>query len=518
MTVSAILFFFLFLSLSIFVHELGHLFVALWRKKYVDKFAVGFGPILWSKNIRGIEYSFRLFPLGGFVSIPQLDIFDGDKDKKDSLGNTLRPPTALDRILIAIAGPIMNVLFAFLLATIISIHGKEVEPSAHHLKVHNIPLDSPSYKAGLRKDDIITKVNGEQFSSKKDFAEKIILHESPVVQFEYLRNDNMFVTEKFSLESNSLLHGIPFYKFSALAIYDDLLVKISKIIPNSPAEAAGLLKNDIIMSINDKKVDNFSEVTMILNGDLPPYNIKVMRGNEIKSFLLKSPRITKSSFLGVLLDNTFKVQKIDNSGMKNLKVNDRILKINGVELQSSKDIKKIKIPYQSTIPVTIIREGIIEELNLPVVLKERRTIGIVFFATETKYPSAWSQVARATSITFSSIYSLFNPESPIGIEHMSSIVGIGKIVYEQVSTQGIIAGLSIMILINIGLALFNLLPIPILDGGHIVLGVIQMVLGRSLPASIIRPIMVLFYFALLGLMFYTITNDIFRWNFDVFYL
>ena len=518
LTVSAIFFFLLFLSLSIFIHELGHLLVALWRKKYVDKFSVGFGPILWSKKICDIEYSLRLFPLGGFVSIPQLDIFDGDEKKKDNLGNTLSSPTAWDRILIAIAGPIMNILFAFVLALIVSISGKEMEPNSHHLKIESIPKDSSSYKAGLRKGDIITKFNGEQFRSKKDFSEKVILNQSSTVQFEYLRNDNMLSTEKFKLESNPLLHGILFYKFSVFAIYDNLLVKISKVIPNSSAESIGLLKDDVILSINDEKIDSFLEVSMIFNKTPSPHKIKIMRGKEIKEFVSNTLKSYKSSSLGILLNNNFEIQMINNEAIKNLKINDQILKIDNKELRNPEDIKNLKIPYQSTILVTFMREGIVKESKVPIILKENKKIGIIFFMTETKYPSAWSQVIRAIDITFSSIYSLFNPQSSIGIEHMSSIIGIGKVVYQQVSTQGIVAGLSIMILINVGLALFNLLPIPILDGGHISLGVIQLIFRRSVPAKFIRPIMMLFYVALLALMFYTITNDILRWNFDIYYL
>ncbi|MCZ7637518.1 MAG: site-2 protease family protein [Verrucomicrobia bacterium] len=57
---------------SIFVHELGHFVVALWRRMRVEAFAIGFGPRIWSRVRDGIEYSVRWIPAGGFVRLPQM--------------------------------------------------------------------------------------------------------------------------------------------------------------------------------------------------------------------------------------------------------------------------------------------------------------------------------------------------------------------------------------------------------------------------------------------------------------
>src|SRR3954465_3355492 len=100
---------------AVFVHEFGHYWVARRRGLKVEAFAIGFGPKLFSWRKHGIDYSWRLIPAGGFVRIPQMvtsEALEGKHQTSEPLG----PAAPLSKILVAFAGPFMNLVFAFAIA------------------------------------------------------------------------------------------------------------------------------------------------------------------------------------------------------------------------------------------------------------------------------------------------------------------------------------------------------------------------------------------------------------------
>ncbi|SVD04913.1 uncharacterized protein METZ01_LOCUS357767, partial [marine metagenome] len=131
---------FLLFGAAIFVHEFGHFWVALRRGLVVEEFAIGFGPIIWSKEKDGILYTIRCIPAGGFVKLPQMltseaiegkpDPHEGDTEKEagdeDSNVAPVEPlpqVSPLSKILVAFAGPLMNVVFAIVIAVFLWVVG-----------------------------------------------------------------------------------------------------------------------------------------------------------------------------------------------------------------------------------------------------------------------------------------------------------------------------------------------------------------------------------------------------------
>ena len=105
---------------SIFLHELGHFWVARKLGMKVEEFAIGFGPKIYSRTREGIEYSLRWIPAGGFVKLPQMitaEALEGHADEQ------IPPAPPLHKILVAVAGPFMNVVFAFAIALIGCFYG-----------------------------------------------------------------------------------------------------------------------------------------------------------------------------------------------------------------------------------------------------------------------------------------------------------------------------------------------------------------------------------------------------------
>ena len=110
-----IIFIVFFFGFCVFIHEFGHLLVAAWRGLHIEKFSVGMGPRLWGFKYKGIDFIISALPFGGYVSLPQLDPTDAPKS---SAGQPLPHASPSARALTALAGPLFNVLFGFLLATI----------------------------------------------------------------------------------------------------------------------------------------------------------------------------------------------------------------------------------------------------------------------------------------------------------------------------------------------------------------------------------------------------------------
>src|SRR6266403_1666016 len=92
-------------NLMIVVHELGHFLAARWRGLYVEKFGVWFGKPLWKKTINGVQYSLGSLPFGGFVALPQLAPMDIIEGKADLDRAKLPKISALDKIIVGVAGP-----------------------------------------------------------------------------------------------------------------------------------------------------------------------------------------------------------------------------------------------------------------------------------------------------------------------------------------------------------------------------------------------------------------------------
>src|SRR4051812_48315062 len=158
-------------NLLIIVHELGHFLAARWRGLFIEGFGVWFGKLLWKKTINGVQYSLGCIPFGGFVKLPQLapmDIIEGSADVDRA---QLPPIGALDKIIVAFAGPLFSLLLALFFACIVWLVGHPVNESDTTTVIGYTQADSPAAKAGLMAGDRILEVDGKKvtrFSGMND--------------------------------------------------------------------------------------------------------------------------------------------------------------------------------------------------------------------------------------------------------------------------------------------------------------------------------------------------------------
>ena len=182
------------LGILIFVHELGHFLLAKMLGVSVEKFSLGFGPKIFGVKIGETEYLLSAFPLGGYVKMfgESGYIEGGDTPLPPAEGEAPAPPGVeavaeprelteeeksrsfshkppLSRIAIVLAGPVFNLLFAWLIFVLLCMLGVPTVTT----KVGEVLKDKPAIKAGIMKDDVITSINGRQISQWEEIATMI---------------------------------------------------------------------------------------------------------------------------------------------------------------------------------------------------------------------------------------------------------------------------------------------------------------------------------------------------------
>src|SRR5437764_7040416 len=150
----------LLFNLLIFVHELGHFLAARWRGLKVDRFAIWFGKPIWKTKINGVEYALGTIPAGGYVSLPQMATMEAIEGKGESAGKPLPQISALDKIIVAFAGPLFSFLLALAFAVVVMVVGRPVSEAETTTTIGYVEKDSPADKAGLRPGDRILEVDG----------------------------------------------------------------------------------------------------------------------------------------------------------------------------------------------------------------------------------------------------------------------------------------------------------------------------------------------------------------------
>lgn len=161
-------------SLAIFIHELGHFLVAVKLGLRVEAFSLGFGPALWKKKWRGVEYRLSSIPLGGYVSIPDVDP-EGTKalegGETDESVPRVRIP-AWKELLVAVAGPMMNVVLAVAIAVVLSLV-PGVKFGVLPAEIGNVIEGGAADVGGLKPGDVVKKVGAREVHTWTDMQTEV---------------------------------------------------------------------------------------------------------------------------------------------------------------------------------------------------------------------------------------------------------------------------------------------------------------------------------------------------------
>ncbi|HEY1122464.1 MAG TPA: RIP metalloprotease RseP [Haloferula sp.] len=439
----------LIFNLIIFVHELGHFWAAKWRGLKIDRFQIWFGKPIWSTTINGVQYGLGWIPAGGFVALPQMApmeaIEGGNLDREP-----LAPIKPIDKIIVAFAGPLFSFLLALCAALIVTVWGKPADTIPTTV-VGSVMPDGPAAKAGIQRGDKILKVNDNPVDVWAGTLDSVFMRvatsEGEKIEFTIDRPGvgEMKVGSEFEIAPSKWWQRRSTRNVGMLPIGRRVVIAGFSG-ENAPAEKAGLKEGDEVISVNGVPAQSTVQITsMIREGGEKPVEFAIKRGSETKQFTI-TPRVP-------------------------------------VEFPSDE--------------------------------KPRPMIGVGFdddVAEDTAivHPSALHQMADSVRTMWVTITSVISPRSSIGIDQLSGPVGIIKIKFLMLLMdhpwQRIIA---FMVLLNINLAILNMMPLPVLDGGHITLAVLEQLKGRPVRAKVLEFVQIGFAMLLFSLMLYVTSKDLF---------
>src|SRR2546423_11172876 len=433
-----VLAFILILGAAVVIHEFGHFIVAKLFKIRVETFSVGFGPRLFGKRWGQTDYRVSAIPLGGYVKL------GGDESNAPLEGAgaqdipaeemfNLRP--RWQRVLVALAGPIMNVLTALAIPFAGAfVYGVPATPAP---VVYDIQHGGAAEAAGLKQGDRIVSFNGTENPTWDVITGDALLSPGrslPLVVNRNGSNISLTITPTPRVENGDTAGSLDF-----VPDYGGLPVVIADVAQDSPAAEAGLKEDDRFISIGGENVRSSAQVTeYIRSHDAEKIPITVERAGQITQITTNERRINGK--LGIAVTEQFPLYPA------------------GVGSAA-------KYAYDS---------------NLQILRLTGKALGQVFTGP------------RSVRNTLS---------GPIGI-YQATQKSIEKLGWDGVF--GMLGFLSL----NLGI--FNLLPIPVLDGGAIFLLLIEGLLaliGLSISAAVRDRIQQVGFVMVLLLMVFVITND-----------
>ena len=402
-------------NFMIFIHELGHFLAAKWRGMYVDRFQIWFGKPIFKVTYRGVQYGLGTVPLGGFVSIPDMAPMDAIE------GETLQPYTRkpvspLDKIIVAFAGPLFSFLLAFASALLVWKVGK-IELPITSTEIGFVTPGSPAEKAGFLAGDNIVSIEGD-------------------------------TPQTFNGSFNA----------------------VTTMIALSEGE-------EVEFTVKRPGVEELIDLSC-------GYTIPETKWYERKAMRRVGIWPKQKVFIGSVMENS----PAQDAG---LQAEDQILKVNGKTVHSFGIIQAETKDANKPVAYTVVRKG--EEFTANIqpeypdqpVGFERKMIGVTFGADPgvelvLAHPTPIEQIKEASTVMWVSLTKVISKATSLDVQHFSGPIGIGKSMFDMLSIEdGWKHLIWFLVIFNINLAIFNLLPIPVLDGGHIVLAMVEWVTGKE---------------------------------------
>jgi regulator of sigma E protease len=446
----------LFFGGSIFVHELGHFIAARRRGAHVERFSIGFGPAIWSWRGRdGVEYRLSWIPLGGYVLLPQLADLGPIEGEAAADVKRLPPIDYVSKVIIGVAGAAFNILFAFALACVIWYVG---EPRISDWATTKIGPVQPTVK--LADGSAVPNPAVEAGLQAGDVIRSVDGH--PVVNFEEIWNGVI-------LGQGRTADGRP-----SVTLTIDRGGK-----PMTVTLHPRLLGDEKVRVAGIEPVENMLTAEATLPSS-PAAKAGVQPGDRILA-LDGQPVFQRSAVVEHLAKNPHRPTEFlfqRGNGQIKLNIQPRI----ETEEPGGKPVARIGLRYRDMVIVV--------------------------------HPTPWAQIRDDVVSTFRTLGALLSPSSDIGPSKLSGPIGIARALHQQAQWD-IRRALWFVILVNVNLAIFNLLPVPVLDGGQILFATIGRIRRRELPANFIIGMQSAFMILLLSLIVYVSFFDVQRWARDV---
>jgi regulator of sigma E protease len=434
------------LGVVVFVHELGHFLAARLMGIDVEAFSIGWGKPVLKKKIRGVEYRLGMFPLGGYCKMRGENEFqeawENRKNAVDPTPGTYLGAGPFRRIVVSVAGPLFNLIFAVLVLSVIWGAGFDVNTLSNRIVLLSDikPGEAcPAADAGLKTGDRIIEINGKPTPYYHDIQENIAVNAKKELLFIVDRDgETLPIRIRPSLDKSTGAGRIGVYYWT-----DPVIETVRA---GGPAAAAGLQAGDRILRVNGEEVRYTVDFFRILESRPPSLSVDFERNGAAENAAL------------------LPLYSEDGSG----------------DLGISYGFISYRSPVLS--PPAALAKGAAESWKTLVV--SLRSLGLLFQGID---------LTQAVS-------------GPVRITYM-----VGDAAAEGFG-QGFGTGLrsmaSFLALISIALCIMNLLPLPVLDGGMIVLFLVEAIRRKPLHPRAISAFQTVGAVLIFSLMLFAVFGDI----------
>ncbi len=432
--------FILVLGILILVHEWGHFIVARFFGVRVDVFSIGFGPRLFGWKRGATDYRVSAIPLGGYVRMAGQDLseIDSGDQKPTGASDELMSKKRWQRALISLAGPVVNLIFPFVLLTGYFVVKGNPYPKYldDPLVILKLPKDSPLAKVGIQPGDRIVSLDGVSsptWSTVESEFNKGPINKRFQLTFQHQGEIRSAEVSTSGMQVPELLFG-----------YTPNRPIVGSAEKDKPAYRAGIRRDDIILSMNGQPLNNWPEmVTTIQNTGGKPIQVTVLRGKQTLSLTVNP------------------VSDKNDQG--------EMVWIIGIRPGQEYSFRKVGV-MQSVVAASD------------------------FTGRET-----WQVVAIVGKLV----------TGKVAAKQLQSVIGIANEAGHAVQ-EGTFAVVLLMAALSLNLGILNLLPIPILDGGNILLLTLEGIRRRDFSLAFKERFVQVGLVFLLVLFAYVMYNDVVR--------
>lgn len=554
-------YFLIMIGVLVFFHELGHFLVAKAFDVKVLRFSIGMGPKLVGFEYGETEYVICALPLGGYVQMLGNEMADVEALDEEDRGRALMHKPIWQRSLVILAGPVFNLILPILVFFFFGLTQTTAPPSL----VGEVLAEAPAAQAGLEPGDRIVEINGSSVAYWHDILDAVADSPGEPLEFVWDRNGERMsatITPESRTETQDALGVLQTTRGQIGILLDTHGPTIAVTSPTSPAARAGLKTFDRIIQINGEDVGRYDEIEAAIQKNKgKPLDIVAMRpekldvdfGDYFSQDVFKAT-IPATDDAGLTKAELVlsEVKKDSAAWEAGLREGDRITKLDGAP-QSSWYIL-VRTIHLAINDKLLAREAGDEDAVTQGFEIEYIRDGVVQTTTltpkVTKYTDEYQQDRYKREIGWASIYDTVKPDvidfpvgqrvvysAKLGVDKTwegISMVGRlfqrileGKVSFSKqvggpilvgelaarAGEAGIASFLWTMALLSINLGLFNLLPIPLLDGGQLALFAVEAVKRGPLSFRVRQITAYVGFVMIIMLMLLAFKNDIER-NWD----
>jgi regulator of sigma E protease len=442
------------LGIMVLVHEFGHFAVAKLCGIRVEVFSIGFGKRIIGFRRGDTEYQIAMIPLGGYVKMAgemSFETVELDNGDTRDPGDFHAHPR-WHRVLVALAGPFANFVLAIALLTFGGmLHNEVQEYIDNPAHTDYIPAKTPAAATGIKSGDTIVHFDTVENPTWEDVFTRAALNLNQTVPFSYTHDGQRVDTKLFVASKGSNPDDFTPEKLGLIAQMQSTPVQIDLLTddPTTPAAQAGLKAGDRILTIDDLKLHSV------------PALLAYLQDQAGKPATLTVQRG----------DTTIPVQ------------------ITPKLLDGGDGVKLYRLGFAPVQPPVKVQ-------RLP-------------FGKALK--SSWTTNLKYGTLIVEVVKRMFTRQ--VSVRSLSGPIGIATQIHQAAEMQGWMPLIGLMAYISINLGIFNLLPIPILDGGMILFLVIESIMRRDLNQQIKERVYQAAFVCLIAFAAMVIFNDITKLSF-----